>query len=50
LPPETTPRTHKLVYRNIAKGDVIKGASPGTRAARIDAAVGQAVAPFFGRN
>jgi hypothetical protein len=43
-------RTHKLVYRNIAKGDVIKGASAGTRAARIDGAVSQALAPFFGGN
>lgn len=41
-------RTNKLVYRNFAKGDVIKGASSGTRAARIDAAVAQALAPFFG--
>ena len=40
-------RTNKLVYRNFAKGDVIKGASAGTRAARIDAAVGQALAPFL---
>lgn len=40
-------RTNKLVYRSIAKGDVIKGASAGTRAARIDAAVAQALAPFF---
>lgn len=40
-------RTHKLVYRNFAKGDVIQGASAGTRAARIDAAVAQALAPFF---
>ncbi|MEO5714311.1 MAG: DUF4136 domain-containing protein [Luteolibacter sp.] len=39
--------TNKLVYRNFAKGDVIKGASAGTRAARIDAAVGQALAEFF---
>jgi hypothetical protein len=43
-------RTTKLVYRNFAKGDVIKGASPGTRAARIDAAVAKALAPFFGGN
>jgi len=43
-------RSHKLVYRNIAKGDVVKGASAGTRTARIDAAVGQALAPFFGNN
>ena len=40
-------RTNKLVYRNFAKGDVIKDASAGTRAARIDAAVSQALAPFF---
>jgi hypothetical protein len=40
-------RTNKLVYRNFAKGDVIKGASAGTRAARIDAAVAQTLAPFF---
>jgi len=40
-------RDNKLVYRNIAKGDVIKGASSGSRAARIDAAVGQALADFF---
>lgn len=40
-------RSNKLVYRNFAKGDVIKGASPGTRSARIDAAVAQALAPFF---
>lgn len=40
-------RTHKLVYRNFAKGDVIKGASADTRAARIDAGVAQALAGFF---
>ena len=40
-------RTNKLVYRNFAKGDVIKGATAGTRAARIDAAVSQALAPFL---
>lgn len=40
-------RTNKLVYRNFAKGDVIKGASPSTRAARIDAAVTQALGDFF---
>ena len=43
-------RTNKLVYRNFSKGDVIKSASSGTRAARIDAAVAQALAPFFGGN
>lgn len=40
-------RTNKLVYRNLAKGDVVKGASPETRAARIDAAVAGALEPFF---
>ncbi|MES2919999.1 MAG: DUF4136 domain-containing protein [Verrucomicrobiota bacterium] len=40
--------TSKLIYRNFAKGDVIKGASEGTRSARIDAAVGQALQQFFG--
>lgn len=40
-------RTNKLVYRGFAKGDVIKGASTGTRASRIDAAVAQALAGFF---
>jgi hypothetical protein len=43
-------RTNKLVYRNFSKGDVIKSASSDTRAARIDAAVAQALAPFFGGN
>lgn len=42
--------TNKLVYRNFAKGDVIKGASADTRAARIDAAVGEALQPFFGKS
>lgn len=40
-------KTNKLVYRGFAKGDVIKGVSPGTRTARIDAAVTQALAGFF---
>ena len=40
-------RTHKLVYRGFSKNDVVKGASAGTRAARIDAAVAEALAPFF---
>lgn len=40
-------RTNKLVYRNLAKGDVVVGASPSTRAARIDAAVAEALAGFF---
>lgn len=40
-------RTNKLVYRNFAKGDVVKGASSSTRSSRIHAAVGQALAEFF---
>lgn len=40
-------RTNKLVYRNLAKGDVVRGASASTRSARIDAAVAQALAEFF---
>lgn len=40
-------RSGKLIYRKFAKGDVIKGSSAGTRAARIDAAVSQALAPFL---
>ena len=40
-------RTNKLVYRNLAKGDVVKGASESTRAARIEAAVEESLAPFF---
>lgn len=40
-------RTNKLVYRGFAKGDVIKGASESTRAARIDAGVAQALNGFF---
>jgi hypothetical protein len=39
--------TNKLVYRGFSKNDVVKGASENTRAARIDAAVAQALAPFF---
>jgi len=40
-------RTNKLVYRNFAAGDVVRGASANTRAARIDAAVAQALSGFF---
>ncbi len=42
-------RTHKLVYRNFATGDVVRGASDATRAARIDSAVAQALTSFFGK-
>jgi hypothetical protein len=40
-------RTNKLVYRGFSKGDVVKGASPATRASRIDAAVSGILTPFF---
>ena len=40
-------RTNKLVYRNFAAGDVVRGVSGKTRAARIDAALAQALAGFF---
>ena len=40
-------RTNKLVYRGFSKNDVVKGASSATRAARIDAAVADALAAFF---
>jgi hypothetical protein len=40
-------RTNKLVYRGFSKNDVVKGASASTRAARIDAAVAEALANFF---
>lgn len=40
-------RTGKLVYRNFAKGDVVRGASASTRAARIDQGIASALAPFF---
>lgn len=40
-------RTNKLVYRGLAKGDVVKGVAEGARATRIDAAIAQALAGFF---
>jgi hypothetical protein len=40
-------QTNKLVYRGFSKGDVVKGASAGTRAARINAAVAESLAAFF---
>lgn len=40
-------RTNKLVYRGFSKGDVVKNASTGTRAARINAAIAEGLAPFF---
>lgn len=40
-------RTNKLIYRNYAKGDVVKGVSDSTRASKINAAVAQALQDFF---
>lgn len=40
-------RTHKLIYRNFAAGDVVTGTTAATRAARIDAAVANALSGFF---
>lgn len=40
-------RTNKLVYRGFTKGDVIKNASPATRASRIDTAINEILTPFF---
>lgn len=39
--------TNKLVYRGFSKGDVVKNASAGTRASRINAAVAKSLAAFF---
>ena len=39
--------TNKLVYRNFAAGEVVRGASNKTRAGRIDAAIAQALEGFF---
>ncbi|MCX6874406.1 MAG: hypothetical protein NTW21_11465 [Verrucomicrobia bacterium] len=36
-----------LLYRNFAVGEVVRNASGKTRAARIDAAIAQALAGFF---
>ena len=40
-------QTNKLVYRGFSKGDVVKNASAGTRASRINAAVAESLAAFF---
>ncbi|MFC5051328.1 DUF4136 domain-containing protein [Rubritalea spongiae] len=40
-------KTNKLVFRNVAVGDIVKGASSSQRAARVNAAVNEALAPFF---
>lgn len=40
-------QTNKLIYRGFSKNDVVKGASAGTRSARINAAVAECLAPFF---
>lgn len=39
--------TNKLVYRGFSKGDVVKNASSGTRASRINSAVAESLAQFF---
>ncbi|BCX49080.1 hypothetical protein HAHE_29880 [Haloferula helveola] len=41
-------RTSEHIYRGIATGDVVRGASNSTRSARIQAAVNEALADFFG--
>lgn len=40
-------RTNKLVFRNYARKAIIEGISPDERQQRINAAVNQALAPFF---
>lgn len=40
-------RTNKLVYRDFAAGDIVKGVSDSTRAQRVDNAVQTALASFF---
>lgn len=40
-------KSNKLVYRNIHVGDIVRGVSDASRAQRINAAVQQALAPFF---
>jgi hypothetical protein len=40
-------RTNKLVFRNHVVRPVVTGLDPASRQSRIDAAVSQALAPFF---
>lgn len=40
-------RTYKLVYRNFATGDIVRGVSDATRAQRVNQAVNTALGPFF---
>ncbi|MGJ8671915.1 DUF4136 domain-containing protein [Rubritalea sp.] len=40
-------KTNKLVYRNVSVGDIVEGASSSQRSARVNAAVNEALAPFF---
>jgi len=42
-------KTNKLVYRNTYVGDIVKGGSDSARAQRVNAAVNQALAPFFSK-
>ena len=39
--------TSKLVFRNVVKGDVVRGVSDSTRASRINNAIAEGLAPFF---
>lgn len=43
----TDARTNKLVYRNVWKGDLVRGVTDATRAQRINTAVNEALSPFF---
>lgn len=40
-------KTNKLIYRNFAEGDVVRGVSDDRRSDRIEAAITQALADFF---
>lgn len=40
-------RTNKLVYRDFAAGDIVKGVSDSTRAQRVNSAVHTALTSFF---
>jgi hypothetical protein len=40
-------KTNKLIFRNLAKRDLLQNADPATRRNRIHQAVAEALAPFF---
>jgi hypothetical protein len=42
-------KSNKLVYRNIFVGDIVRGGSDAQRSQRINAAVNQALSPFFAK-